>query len=142
MAKIRVPKNAELLLPFVERDMRPNDQAFFPTYAHLIVFAASVGHDAEKFDKAPDFIRVSPEPIDLEIFKNRRLYQLLQLLAISHTKQHEIASKEETVAEIAEGYASAGLSIMKEWYDSVANNNAVFIQKIAGEILLYSLPKK
>lgn len=141
MAKIRVPKQAELLLPFVERDMRPNDQAFFPTYAHLIVFAASVGHDADKYDPNPDFIRTSPEPIDLEIFRNRRLYQLLQLLAISRTQQHEIASKEDQVAEIAEGYASAGLSIIKTWYDSVANNNAIFIQKIAGEILLHSLPK-
>jgi dnd system-associated protein 4 len=135
MARVRVPKTAEPLLTFMEKDLRPSPQACFPTYANMIVFAASVGFDANKFDRAPAFIKANPDPIDVEVFRNRGLFRFLQLLAIARDKDHEHASDEEHLAMVLEGYASAGFGIMKQWYDETGGSDPVFVQKLVGEIM-------
>lgn len=135
MARVRVPKNAESLLVFMEKDVRPSPEAFFPTYAHMIVFAATVGFEAKTFDKNPSFIKSSPEPIDIEVFRNRGLFRFLQLLAISRAESHEVANNEDRMAETLEGYASAGFGIMKGWHETLGGSDVGFVQKVAGEVL-------
>ena len=135
MARVRVPLNAESLLTFMIKDVRPSPEALFPTYANLIVFAASVGFDAKKFDRAPSFMKANPEPIDVEVFRNRGLYSFLQMLTIAHEEGHDTTSNDDRMAEVIEGYASAGFGIMKKWYDETGGSDPVFVQKLAGEII-------
>lgn len=135
MARVRVPLSAEPLLTFMVKDLRPSPEAFFPTYANMIVFAASVGFDAKKFDRAPSFLKSNPEPIDVEVFRNRGLYSFLQMLTIAHEEGHEAASNDDRLATVLEGYASAGFGIMKHWYEETGGSDPVFVQKLAGEIL-------
>jgi hypothetical protein len=87
MAVIRVPQEAQSLLPLCRKHERGPTEATAPpcfdTYADLIVFAASYGF-AEMNGKVPNrktkFLE-RPNPIELGIFKTDKRYPQILLMA-------------------------------------------------------------
>lgn len=110
---IRISKDkADLLQDLVEETTSP-----FETYADIIVFAASLGYKRKKSLPLGGFAK-KPEPIRQSTFYNRGYDTVINLLAISHTKDPKIlASDEESVSEklrIFEEYANGGLEILQD----------------------------
>lgn len=140
MAQVRVPKSAVKMLAIRLKDpaatpTRSDSDAFFPTNAHMVMFAASVGFEEKRFDKKPEFFKNNPDPIDLGIFQRQDLYQMIQCLGIAKEKTHEVANDENRLAEILEGYASAGFEIMTKWYEEAGSHTFLFTVKLANEII-------
>ncbi|MEH2102554.1 MAG: DNA phosphorothioation-associated protein 4 [Nostoc sp.] len=111
--RIRISKDkATLLESLVEEATSP-----FDTYADVMVFAASLGAKRKKSVPLEEFAK-KPEPIRQSIFINRGYDTVINLLAISHTRDPKIlASDEDSENEklkIFEEYANGGLEILKD----------------------------
>ena len=135
MAAIRIPESAKALLPYCEPYRAKNDDCFFPSYAHLITFAASIGYQKDQCDEEVSFISKEPYPITLDIFKNLGLYDYILVLGLSKTKSYEIIQDEESLSKIIEGFASAGFREMLRVYERCAGHNYIdeWVQKIIRE---------
>ena len=132
MAVIRIPESAMALLPYCEPYRAKRDDCFFPSYAHLIVFAASIGYQKDECDVEVSFISKEPYPIQLDIFNNLGLYDYILVLSLSKTKSYEIIQDKESLSKIIEGYASAGFREMLRVYEKCAGHNFIdeWVQKI------------
>ena len=111
MSQVRVPATAEPLLPFCRPFHDRRDNAFFESYAEMLVFAAGVGY-AKSPQKRPstcsDFLD-QPYPIPTEYFKSLQLFPIMLLLALAATKDHRVAKDEKRLAAILEDYANLGM---------------------------------
>ncbi|MBH8564430.1 DNA phosphorothioation-associated protein 4 [Nostoc sp. CENA67] len=89
----------------------------FETYADVMVFAASLGTRRKKIVPLKEIAK-KPEPIKQSVFANRGYEPVINLLAISHTKDTKIlAFDEESENErirIFEEYANGGLEILED----------------------------
>lgn len=132
MAVVRIPESAMALLPYCEPYRAKRYDCFFPSYAHLIIFAASIGYKKDECDEEVSFISKEPHPIQLDIFKNLGLYDYILILGLSKTKSYEIIQQIELLAKIVEGYASAGFREMLRVYERCAGHNYIdeWVQKI------------
>lgn len=110
---IRIAKDkADLVMNLTEESTTP-----FETYADVIVFAASLGYSRNKSISLTEIAK-KPEPIRPNIFTHRGYDTVINLLAISCTKDRKIlGSDEESNNEkikIFEEYANGGLEIIKD----------------------------
>lgn len=90
----------------------------FPTYADVMVFAATLGMKRKKRVALGEISR-EPSPISFEVFISRNYDLVFKLLAIAHTKDSKVLSTIETSAEekrikIFEEYANGGLEILRD----------------------------
>jgi dnd system-associated protein 4 len=119
MAQVRVPKNAEALLPFCRPWVAQLPTACFSTYADLMMFAAGVGF--QKLDgKLPPQCQLfveekQPHPIDFSVFKSpgQQLYPLVLLLGLASIKSHNAVRDEERLVRIVENYAAIGFDELR-----------------------------
>lgn len=91
----------------------------FPTYADVMVFAATLGMKRKKRVSLGEVSRNEPAPISLEVFISRNYDLVFKLLAIAHTKDSKVLSTiepsaEEKRIEIFEEYANGGLEILRD----------------------------
>jgi hypothetical protein len=86
--------------------------AFFPTYAHLVTFAASYGMYKGEFDDDVEFVEGAPVPIPLEIFKNAGLYDTALVLTLKRFHSESALQSPESISKALEGFSSAGLRNM------------------------------
>lgn len=108
MAQVRVPRSLLPLAKYMVEDKEAKDDAFFPTYAHMIMFAAAVGFRHNEFDDDVEFCPQSPYPIPVETFKNRELYDFALLLTLARNPSVESLKDPDVVTKTIEGYSSAG----------------------------------
>lgn len=134
MAAIRVPREAQTLLPLCRRHDRspiePAAPACFETYADLIVFAASYGF-AEMQGRPPkrqsQFLD-RPNPIDLAIFKNDgRRYPQLLMIALATSQDRDIVRDEDTICHLIEDFASLGCGLLAKELDQKIGLSAPLI---------------
>lgn len=90
----------------------------FPTYADVMVFAATLGMKRKKRVALGEISR-EPSPISFEVFVSRNYDLVFKLLAIAQTKDSKILSTiepsaEEKRIEIFEEYANGGLEILRD----------------------------
>ena len=90
------------------QDKSAAQDAFFPSYAHLVMFAAALGYENDEFDDDVAFSKGAPYPIPVEIFKNAELYEYALVLTLARAGSHEALQDPEIVAKTIEGYSSAG----------------------------------
>jgi dnd system-associated protein 4 len=91
----------------------------FPTYADVMVFAATLGAKRKKRVPLGEISRNEPSPISFEVFVSRGYDLVFKLLAIAQTKNTKILSPTEQTAEekrsqIFEEYANGGLEILRD----------------------------
>jgi dnd system-associated protein 4 len=91
----------------------------FPTYADVMVFAATLGAKRQKRVPLAEISRNEPSPISLEVFVSRGYDLVFKLLAIAQLKDPKILSQiepnaEEKRAQIFEEYANGGLEILRD----------------------------
>lgn len=144
MAVIRVPKEAQSLLPLCRRHERspnePEAPACFETYADLIVFAASYGFaemDGRPPKRQTQFLD-RPYPIDLAIFKNDgRRYPQILLIALATSRDRDVVRDEETVCHLIEDFASLGCGRLARELDQKIGLSA---HLVIASILAHSSP--
>lgn len=114
MSQIRIPANAERLLPFCRPWHHRNENTCFDSYAQMITFASGVGYSKLAGQRPPECKKFldQPHPIDIEIFKNLQLLPVLLLLTIAVTKKHQSTKDDKLICGLAENYADAGLERM------------------------------
>lgn len=91
----------------------------FPTYADVMVFAATLGMKRKKRVPLGEISRNEPSPISFEVFVSRNYDLVFKLLAIVQTKDSKVLSTiepnaEEKRIEIFEEYANGGLEILRD----------------------------
>ncbi len=89
----------------------------FQTYVEVMVFAAGLG--AKRKKRVPlAGVSKDLEPIRLEYFENHKYDLVINLLAVSEVKEHNILADDEKLEEqrikIFEEYANAGLEILQQ----------------------------
>ena len=106
MSQIRMPANAEKLLPFCRPWPHRTENTCFDSYAQMITFASGVGYSKLTGRRAPECKKFldQPHPIDIEIFKN------LQTIAV--TKKHQSTKDDKLICGLAENYAAVGFEHM------------------------------
>lgn len=114
--RVKVEKNkAELV-----KALRAGDGSTgtFQTYVDIVIFAASLGIQRNKYIPVKDASRKDPDPIPWEHFVSRSKNQISDLIAISRTKNPKILENDDELeaerVEIFEGYANGGLSIIED----------------------------
>lgn len=116
MAQIRMPERAKSLLAYCKRHNAKNEDAFFESFAHMIIFAASIGLERDEFDADAVFCEKDPYPITLETFKSLGLYDPILIITLARHQDFEAAKSENNVAATIEGFASAGFRYMEQIY--------------------------
>ena len=116
MAHIRMPERGKLLLGYCKRHTAKVDDAFFESFAHMIIFAAAIGLDRDEFDEDAAFCEKDPYPITLETFKSLGLYDPILIMTLARHEDFEIAKSESAIASTIEGFASAGFRYMEQLY--------------------------
>jgi len=90
----------------------------FQTYVDLMVFAASLGVKYGKYIPVKEASRKDPDPIPWEHFVSRNQSQILDLLAVTHTKDPRVLGNSEEFEgkriEIFESYANGGFELIQE----------------------------
>lgn len=114
MQSVQVPLSAQPLLRYMKQDKNAAEDAFFPTYAHMMIFAAAVGFDLGEFDDDVEFLQ-SPHPIPFDIFRNNDLYDQALVLTLARNPKLEALQDAALVAKTVEGYSSAGFRHMAKW---------------------------
>ena len=140
MVRVRVPKSAETMLTLRLKNpagtaSKTSMDSFFPTNAHMVMFAAAVGFDAKRFNKKPEVFKCNPDPIEMGVFHSQGLFQMVQCLGIFKEKTHAVAIDEERLAEIIEGYASEGFEVMNKWYEATGQHTLLFTLQLASEAI-------
>jgi hypothetical protein len=114
MATIRVPQEAQPLLPLCRKHERGPTEAAqphcFETYADLIVFAAAFGF-SEMSGRPPS--RKSkfldrPNPIDLSIFKTDKRFPQILVMALATSRDQNVVRDEELICRLIEDFAAVG----------------------------------
>jgi dnd system-associated protein 4 len=116
MANIRMPQTARPLLQYCRSHNAKLEDAFFQSFAQMIIFAASLGWQQDEFDEAVAFCEKDPYPIPLETFKSLGLYDPILIITLARTKNFEVAKNDTEIAAIIEGFASAGFRYMDKIY--------------------------
>ena len=114
MSQIRMPANAEKLLPFCRPWPHRTENTCFDSYAQMITFASGVGYSKLTGRRAPECKKFldQPHPIDIEIFKNLQLLPVLLLLTIAVTKKHQSTKDDKLICGLADNYAAVGFEHM------------------------------
>lgn len=115
--RIRVAKDkADLVKALTTAD---GSTGPFPTYADVMVFAATLGAKRQKRVPLGEISRNEPAPISFEVFVSRGYDLVFKLLAIAQVKDPKIVSPiepnaEEKRTQIFEEYANGGLEILRD----------------------------
>jgi len=120
MAAVRIPESAKSLLSYCRAHPTKSDDFFFPSYAHLIMFAAGIGCYKDEYDDEVAFCDKEPYPIPMDIFQNVGLLDYIYVIGLSKTKNYNILNQKEELCKIIEGYSSAGLREMLRVYERCA----------------------
>lgn len=111
--RVRVAKDKSALL----KALLDEKIGSFQTYADVLVFAAALGAKRKKSAPLKDIAK-EPEPIKQSIFANRGYEPVINLLALSYTKDTKTLASDETSEgeriRIFEEYANAGLEILED----------------------------
>jgi dnd system-associated protein 4 len=133
--RIRVAKDkADLVKSLVDL---PSTTGPFPTYADVMVFAASLG--AKRKKRSPlGTIAKEPSPIALDVFVSRGYDRVLKLLAIAETQDTKILSPTDEIAEekriqIFEEYANGGLDILRDELRGAVDYSERLLLILSGE---------
>lgn len=91
----------------------------FPTYADVMVFAATLGANKNRRVPLGEIARNEPAPISFEVFVSRGYDFVFKLLALAQTKNTKMLSLLEPDFEqertyIFEEYANGGLEILRD----------------------------
>jgi len=115
MASVRMPVDGENFLQFVVGTSgERKDLSYIPTFAHLICTAAAYGLSHGEYVDDPECKLKQPDPVALDIFKNRNLDEVLLVLAINHTEDTAIANDPDALCRVIEGLAAGGFLRMVE----------------------------
>jgi dnd system-associated protein 4 len=122
--RIKIAKDkAELV-----KSLRNNNEDLagpFHTYVDIIAFSASFGIKRGKYIPVIEASKRDPDPIPQEHFFSKGYDQLLNLIAIVHTKDPQILSNlgesEKKRIEVFEAYANGGLSVLSDLTTSSHN---------------------
>jgi dnd system-associated protein 4 len=91
----------------------------FQSYVEILIFAASIGMKNKNYMPFLEFSVKNPDPIPWEHFLSRNHNQIVDLLAIIHTKMPRVLENsdeyERTRVEIFEGYANGGLILIQQY---------------------------
>lgn len=92
-----------------------NLPAAFGTIRELMCFAAVLGYEMERYEPLDRAQGV--EDIGINVFENNNSDDLIYTLAVAHTGSTDVlkSSSEVDMVEIFEGYANAGLTLLKSW---------------------------
>ena len=121
---IRMPEAATPLLPFCEKHkINLRDDHFFPTFAHMIMFSASIGYKRDEFDEHIEFCKKEPYPIPIETFISLGLFEQIIVLGLARTKSYEVVKDYQTLSQITEGYSSAGFREMLRIFEKSSGHN-------------------
>jgi hypothetical protein len=116
MSQVRVPKSAEVILPFCRPWHDRHGSACFDSYADMVVFAAGLGFSKVGKNRpqgVSDFLD-QPYPISIDVFKNQHLYPVLLLLSFAVIESSQIARDEKRICGILEDYAEVGFLALKK----------------------------
>lgn len=109
--RIRIPKAHALLIDALFGDKDDDLNGPFKTKASVLGFAAALG--ASEGDPIP-FSETEGDPIRKSVFDRAGYESLINILAVSYTKDPNVLSNsdemEEKRAQIFEGYANRGLN--------------------------------
>jgi dnd system-associated protein 4 len=111
---------------FVQSLAREGDGSIpsaFATIRELLTFAAVLAFQMEEFE--PINKANGSQDIDINVFKNNDSDDYIYTLAVAHTKSADVlkASSDVDMVEIFEGYANAGLTILKSWVTQYRSQN-------------------
>lgn len=115
--RIKVAQDkAELVLRLLDE---PGTTGMFATYADVIAFAASFGVKHQRRSPVTEVSQSEPAPISLEVFISRGYERLINLIAVTSTKDIKVLSTEDDTAEatrvlIFEEYANGGLEQLQQ----------------------------
>ena len=100
----------------------------FGTIRELLCFAAVLAFQMGEFDKL-DRSKGS-EDIQINVFENNNSDDIIYTLAVAHSKNTDVLKSDSEVdmVDIFEGYANAGLKILKSWGTRYRSQN--YIQAI------------
>lgn len=113
--RVKIAKDKAKLV----KDLKASDDITgpFQTYVDVMLFAAALGAKRKKRVPLVEFAR-DLDPIRRDYFDNNRCELLINLLAISETKEQQILAdndnSDEQRLKIFEEYANGGLEILQD----------------------------
>lgn len=88
----------------------------FSTYVDILVFSATLGLKYSQYIPFLEHSRKDPDPIPEDHFLSKGVLQVIDLIAVSHTKDPKILSQDKKMEkkkkEIFEFYANGGLEVI------------------------------
>ena len=117
LPRIKIAKDkAELVCKLLEQK---DTTGAFATYADVIAFAACLGAKHQMRSPIVEVSQSEPAPISLEIFVSRGYARLIQLIAVTATRDLAILSPQNPSAEatrilLFEEYANGGLAKLQQ----------------------------
>jgi hypothetical protein len=121
MSQVRISAYAAEVLRFARPHKESVSYPIFDSYAEATTFAASLGYSICGTARPSPVLEtlMTPNPIDLQIFKNGNLYPQLLHLCLVVTKDTSIVRDENKICGIIEDYADIGfqkmLKILEEY---------------------------
>jgi dnd system-associated protein 4 len=115
-----------------------NSTGLFQTYYEVIVFAAALGISRNKFVpiRNGEFSK-DIDPIRQEQFASKGYDQIIDLLAVTHSKDPKVLSSieefEEKKVSIFEAYANGGLELLQDLLRGVDNHSQQLLLLLATE---------
>lgn len=138
MASIPFPASAQPFLEYVKGDRNSPGESIFPTYAHLMAFAAAYGALSGEFTKPSGNLQ-NPNPIDLAIFERQGLINALRIIVLSHSGGVDNLEDENEIVKIVQGYTNGGFRILERVlevngpYNLAEEFGRILNQQIEGE---------
>jgi hypothetical protein len=127
MSSVRISTAAEPVLHFSRTHGNSVKHPIFDSNAAAVVFAASLGYNLmgrARPSPVPDTL-ITPNPVDLQIFKNGNLFPQILLIVLTVTKDTSIVRDEEKICGIIEDYAHVGFVELANIYDEYKEDNFV-----------------
>lgn len=116
MSQVRISIFAEDVLRFARNHRESVQYPIFDSFADATTFAASLGYSlcgSSRPDPVLDTLK-TPNPIDLQVFKNGNLYPQLLHLCLVVTKDTNIVRDETKICGIIEDFANVGFKQMAQ----------------------------
>ena len=123
MIQPRVPLNGKEFEKFCKGTASGLVDPFFPTQAHLLVFAASIACEVDEFQENPE---TKSDSIKETVLRNNNLVDRIRIMALYKTNDVKVLDDDYEVSSIVEGYAAAGFEIMKTWLNEAEEENYFF----------------
>lgn len=131
MLRARVPIVGREFERFCIGPIRSVENWVFKTQAHMLVFAASIGAEADRFVESPE---TKSDSIEEKTFASNHLLDRMRIIALAKSMNNRILDNDQDVSDIVEGYAAAGFQIMNEWLEDCGEDE-FFLDYCKQEIL-------